>query len=146
MLPRSCELSDALRAIARGILDAGAAPPANWNAQRRYFTSIASDLERCRDAEEQRVMAMDLYLRTMEIAVRSHGRLLDGQPRYLVRALRKLDPAFFERARTALEELFRDGAAAPLVAVAREVLDSIGGPLASNYRQDFPPTFRLPLP
>jgi len=146
VLPQPCEVSSRLKEIARQLLDAGAPPPSSWTAPRRYFTSVSSDLERSADEDERRILAMELYPKLLETFLRSRGQLLDGQGRYLVRAVRKLDPAFFERARHAMAQCFGEGSVPPLLALTREVLDLIGGPLVDGYRQDFPPTFRLPLP
>lgn len=145
VLPQPCELSSKLKEAARQVMALGAAPPPSWNWFRRYFSSVLSDLERCADANEQWIMAMDLYLKTMEIFLRCQGQLLEGQGRYLVRSVKKLDAAFFDRAQIALARLFQDGSVSPLILVAREVLDRIGGPLTAGYRQDYPENFRLPL-
>jgi hypothetical protein len=88
---------------------------------------------------------MDLYVKVMDLFLRSHGQFA-GQGRYLVRSVKTFDPSFFDRAQTALAQLFRDGAVSPLIHLAREVLDLIGGPLTAGYRQDYLEKFRLPLP
>jgi hypothetical protein len=146
VLPEPCELASKLKEVARQVIGSGASPTKSWDAQRRYLSAASSDLERCADANEQWIIAMDLYIKIMDIFLRCHGQLLAGPARYLVRSVRKLDAVFFDRAQTALTRLFQDGAALPMVELTREVLDLIGGPLTKGYRQDYPEKFRLPLP
>lgn len=145
VLPQPCELASKLKEAARQIIALGAASPPTWNWFRRYFSSVLSDLERCADADEQWIMAMELYIKTMEIFLRCQGQLLHGQGRYLVRSVKQFDAAFFNRAQTAWAQLFQGGSVSSLILVTREVLDLIGGPLIAGYRQDYPETFRLPL-
>ena len=145
VLPQPCALASKLKEAARQVIGLGPPPQQSWNAPRRYFTCVLSDLERCADANERWIIAMDLYLKIMEIFLRGHGQLLNGQGRYLVRSVKKLDAVFFDRAQTALSRLFQDGSVSPLIQLTREVLDLIGGPLTEGYRQDYPEEFRLPL-
>jgi hypothetical protein len=146
VLPESCDPALTLKEVARGILASGPPPPPTWDAPRRYLSALISDLERSADADERWMMAMDLYVRIMDLFLRHHGQLLAGPGRHLVRSVRTFDALFFDRAQTALARLFRDGSVSPLIGVAREVLDLIGGPLTAGFRQDYPEKFRLPLP
>lgn len=145
VLPEPCELSSMLKEVARQVLDSGPPPPQNWDVPRRYLTAFASDLERCADAHEQQIIAMDLYMKIMDVFMRSHGQF-PFQGRYLVRAVKSFDTAFFDRAQSAVARLFQDGSVSPMIQVTREVLDLIGGPLTGGYRQDYSAKCRLPLP
>jgi hypothetical protein len=146
VLPEPCELASKLKEVARQVIASGPPPPQSWDVPRRYVSAVVSDLERCADTSERWIIAMDLYMRIMDIFLRCHGQLLNGPGRYLVRSVKRLDAVFFDRAQTALARLFRDGSVSPLIELAREVLDLIGGPLTAGYRQDFSGKFRLPLP
>jgi predicted nucleotidyltransferase len=145
VLPEPSELASKLKEVARQVIASGPAPPPNWDRPRRVLSAALSDVERCADADEQRLMAMDLYVKVMDLFLRSHGQF-SGQGRYLVRAVKTFDPVFFDRARTALDRVFQNDAVSPLIELAREVLDLIGGPLTAGYRQDYPEKLRLPLP
>jgi hypothetical protein len=145
VLPEPCEVASKLKGIARQVIVSGPLPPPNWNRPRRVMSALLSDVERCADPDEQRIIAMDLYVKVMDLFLRSHGQFA-GQGRYLVRAVKTFDASFFDRAQTALSQLFLDGTVSPLIQLAREVLDLIGGPLTAGYRQDYPEKFRLPLP
>lgn len=89
---------------------------------------------------------MDLYSRILDLFLRRNGQLLFGPGRHLVRSVRTFDTPFFDRAQSALAQLLRDGSLSPLIGVAREVLDLMGGPLTDGFRQDYPAKFRLSLP
>lgn len=145
VLPEPCELASKLKEVARQVIGSGPPSPPNWDRPRRVMTAVLSDLERCADADEQRMIAMELYVKVLDLFLRCHGQFA-GQGRYLVRSVKTFDAVFFDRAQTALMRLFRDGAVSPLIQLAREVLDLIGGPLTAGYRQDYPEKFRLPLP
>jgi hypothetical protein len=145
VLPEPCELASKLKAVARQVIGSGPPPPPNWDRPRRVMSALLSDLERCADADEQQIIAMDVYVKVMDLFLRAHGQFA-GQGRYLVRSVKIFDPSFFDRAQTSLVQVFRDGAVSPLSQLAREVLDLIGGPLTAGYRQDYPEKFRLPLP
>jgi hypothetical protein len=145
VLPEPCELASKLKEIARQVIGSGPAPPPSWDRPRRVLSAVISDLERCADPDEQRIIAMDLYVKTMDVFLRCHGQFA-GQGRYLVRSVRTYDALFFDRGRAALARVFEDGAVSALLQLAREVLDLIGGPLTAGYRQDYPEKFRLPLP
>lgn len=146
VLPESCEPASALKEVARAILASAPPLPTTWDTPRRYVSALISDLERSTDADERWMMAMDLYIRSLELFLRHHGRWLHGPGRHLVRSVKTFDALFFDRAQNALSLLFRDGSPSALIGVAREVLDLIGGPLTAGYRQDYPEKFRLPLP
>lgn len=146
VLPASCEVAVKLKEVARGIMAAGSPLPQNWDGQRRYLTAVLSDVERCADQDERWVLAMGLYFRIMELFLRRHGKLLSGPGRHLARSAKTFDALFFDRAQAAIACVFREGSPSALIGLAREVLDLIGGPLTTGFRQDFPETFRLPLP
>jgi hypothetical protein len=145
VLPAPCELAAKLQAIARHVLRSGPARPPDWDRPRRVMSALLSDLERCADADEQRVIAMDLYMKVLDLYLRCHGQFA-GQGRYMIRAVKAFDAAFFERAQSALARVFGEGAVSPLTGLGREVLDLIGGPLTAGYRQDYPEKLRLPVP
>jgi hypothetical protein len=145
VLPEPCELASKLKEVARQLIASGPPPPQNWDAPRRYVSAVLSDLERCADTNERWIIAMDLYIKIMDIFLRCHAQFA-GQGRYLVQSVRNFDAVFFERTQTALTRLFHDGSASPLIQLTREVLDLIGGPLTAGYRQDYPEKFRLSLP
>jgi len=146
VLPENCDPASALKEVARAILASGPPPLATWDTPRRYVSALISDLERSANADERWMMAMDLYIRILELFLRHHGQLLYGPGRHLVRSVKTFDAPFFDRAQSALAQLFADGSVSPLIAVAREVLDLIGGPLTAGFRQNYPEKFRLPLP
>jgi len=145
VLPEPSEVASKLKEVARQVIASGPPPPQNWDAPRRYVTAVLSDLERCADTNEQWIIAMDLYIKIMDIFLRRHAQFA-GQGRYLVQSVKNFDAVFFDRTQTALARLFRDGSASPLIQLAREMLDLIGGPLTAGYRQDYPEKFRMPLP
>jgi hypothetical protein len=146
VLPENCDPATALKEVARGILVSGPPPPPNWDAPRRYLSALLSDLERSADADERWMMAVELYTRILELFLRHHGQFLMGPGRHFVQSVKTVDALFFDRAQTALLGLSRDGSLSPLIGVAREVLDLIGGPLTAGFRMDYPEKFRLPLP
>jgi hypothetical protein len=144
VLPEPSALASRLKEIARRMLDSGPAPQTNWDTPRRYITAALSDLERCGDPDEQRMMAMDVYVKVIDIFMRCN-RQFSGQDRYLIRSAKRFDAVFFDRARVALTRVFEDGSVSSLTHLAREVLDRIGGTLEAGYRQNYPEKFRLPL-
>jgi hypothetical protein len=146
VLPEDCDPALTLKEVARGILASGPPPPPTWDAPRRYLSALISDLERSADADERSMMAQELYVRILDLFLRRNGQLLFGPGRHRVRSVRTFDAPFFDRAQTALAQLFRDGSLSPLIDVAREVLDLIGGPLTTGFRMDYPKNFRVPLP
>jgi hypothetical protein len=146
VLPEPCELASKLKEVARELIRSGPPPFPSWAMPRRHVTAVLSDLERCADANEQWIMAMDLYIKLMDIYLRCRGQLLAGQVRYLVRSARTLDPTFVDRAQSAMARLFQDGSVSPLTELAREVIDVIGGPLSAGYRENYSEKLRLALP
>jgi hypothetical protein len=145
VLPEPCELALKLKEVARQVIDSGPPPPQSWDVPRRYLSAFVSDLERCADANEQQIIAMDLYIKIMDVFLRCHGQF-PFQGRYLVRSVKSFDAVFFDRAQSALARLFQDGSVSPMIQLTREVLDLIGGPLTEGYRQDYSAKCRLPLP
>jgi len=145
VLPKGSDAALKLKEVAHRIMASGSPLPRNWDVQRRYLSSVLSDLERCTDVDEQQVLAMSLYFRMMELYLRRHGQLLAGPGRHLVRSVRRFDASFCDRAQAALARLFREGSSSMLIDVGRDVLDLIGGPLTTGFRMDYPKEFRLPL-
>jgi predicted nucleotidyltransferase len=145
VLPEPCATATKLKDIARRMLDSGPAPQKSWDPPRRLLTAALSDLERCADPDEQRMMAMDLYVRSIDLFLRFNGQFT-GTGRYLVRYAKNFDPAFHDCAQAALERVFRDGSVAAMVELVREVVNRMGGPLDAGYRQSQPEHCRLPLP
>jgi hypothetical protein len=146
VLPENCDPASALKEVAHGILASGPPAPPSWDSPRRYLSAHLSDLERSANADERCMMALELYTRTLELFLRYHGQFLMGPGRHFVRSVKAFDALFFDRAQTALGRVFRDGSLSPLIGVAHEVLDLIGGPLTAGFRLDYPEKFRLPLP
>lgn len=146
VLPNSSDAAVKLKEVAHDIMASGSPLPGNWDVQRRYLSSLLSDLERCADSDERWILGMSVYFRMMELYLRRHGRYLAGPGLHLLRAVRTFDASFCDRAQAALGRLFREGSSSMLVDVGREVLDLIGGPLTAGFRMDYPKEFRLPLP
>ncbi len=142
-LPEPTELSSKLKDVARQIL--ASAPPKRWDMLRHHMSAILSDLERCADLDESQFLAMHLYAMSLDMFLRSRGQFCQ-QGAYLVRSVKDLDAAFFGRAQAAVERLFQERSPRPLMEVARECLDSVGGTLEAGYRENYPATFRLALP
>ena len=90
------------------------------------------------------MMAIDLYGCMIDIFLRWHGQF-SNRGRYLVRAVKGFDAAFSDRAQAALTSLFQNDSLSPLMQLAREVLESIGGTLDHGYREDFSGKLRSPL-
>ena len=145
VLPQPCEVASKLKEVARGLLSSGPPREEKWDLPRRYVTAVLSDIERCADRDERRMMAMDLYVSMIDIFLRRHGQF-SNRGRYLVKAVKGFDAAFFDRAQTALAALFQNDSLSPLIQLAREVLESIGGTLDHGYREDYPGKLRSPLP
>lgn len=144
VLPQPCELASKLKEVARGLLRSGPPRPDKWDLPRRYLTAFLSDIGRCADRDERRMMAMNLYECIIDTFLRSHGQF-SNRGRYLVREVKRFDAAFSDRAQTALAAVFQDDSLSPLTELAREVLDSVGGTLDDGYREDFADKMRLPL-
>jgi len=142
-LPEPTELSSKLKDVAREIL--ASAPPKRWDVLRHHISAILSDLERCADADERQFLAMHLYAMSLDLFLRSRGQFCQQGP-YLVRSVKDLDASFFGRAQTAVERLFHEKTARPLMEIARECLDSVGGTMEAGYRENYPVTLRLALP
>jgi predicted nucleotidyltransferase len=145
VLPEPSALSSRLKEIARRMLESGPAPQTNWDTPRRYITAALSDLERCGDPDEQQMMAMDVFVKIIDIFMRCN-RQFSGQDRYLIRSAKQFDAVFFEQARLALARVFEHGSVSSLMHLSRDVLNRIGGTLDAGYRQNYPKEFRLPLP
>jgi predicted nucleotidyltransferase len=144
VLPQPCELASKLKEIARGLLRSGPPRPEKWDLPRRYMTAVLSDIGRCADRDERRMMAMDLYECIIDTFLRSHGRF-SNRGRYLVREVKRFDAAFSDRGQAALAAVFQNDSLSPLIQLAREVLDSVGGTLDDGYREDFSDKMRSPL-
>ena len=144
VLPQPCELASKLKEVARGLLRSGPPRPGKWDLPRRYMTAVLSDIGRCTDRDERRMMAMDLYGCIVDTFLRSHGQF-SNRGRYLVREVKKFDAAFSDRAQAALVAAFQDDSVSPLVQLAREVLEPIGGTLNQGYREDYSDKLRSPL-
>jgi predicted nucleotidyltransferase len=144
VLPQPCEVASKLKEVARGLLSSGPPREEKWDLPRRYLTAVLSDIERCADRDERRMMAMDLYISMIDIFLRWHGQF-SSRGRYLVRAVKRFDAAFFDRAQSAMVALLQNDSLSPLLQLAREVLESIGGTLDRGYREDYPGKLRSPL-
>lgn len=144
VLPQPCEIASKLKEVARGLLHSGPPRPEKWDLPRRYMTAVLSDIGRCADRDERRMMAMDLYECIIDTFLRSHGQFAN-RGRYLVRELKRFDAAFSDRAQAALVAVFQDDSFSPLMQLAREVLEPIGGTLDHGYREDYPEKLRSPL-
>lgn len=144
VLPQPCEIASKLQEVARELLRSGPPREEKWDLPRRYVTAVLSDIGRCADRDERRMMAMELYVRMLDIYLRRHGQF-SNRGRYLVRAAKRFDAAFFDRAQAALAAVFQNDSLSPLIQVAREVLESIGGTLDHGYREDYSGKLRSPL-
>jgi hypothetical protein len=144
VLPQPCELASKLKEVAEGLLRSGPARPEKWDFPRRYMTALLSDIGRCADRDERRMMAMDLYGSMIDTFLRWHGQF-SNRGRYLVREVKRFDAAFSDRAQAALAALFHDDSLSPLIRLAHEVLEPIGGTLDHGFREDYSDKLRLPL-
>ena len=144
VLPQVCEVASKLKEVARGLLSSGPPRTEKWDLPRRYLTAALSDIGRCADRDERRMMAVDLYISLIDIFLRWHGQF-SNRGRYLVRAAKRFDAAFSDRAEAALAAVFQNDSLSPLIQLAREVLDSIGGTLDHGYREDYSDKLRSPL-
>lgn len=144
VLPQPCELASKLKEVALGLLRSGPPRPEKWDLPRRYMTAVLSDIGRCADRDERRMMAMDLYECIIDTFLRSQGQF-SNRGRYLVREVKRFDAAFSDRAQAALVAVFQDDSLSPLTQLAREVLEPIGGTLDHGYREDYSGKLRSPL-
>jgi hypothetical protein len=144
VLPQPCELASKLKEVAAELRRSGPALPDKWDFPRRYMTALLSDIGRCADRDERRMMGMDLYGSMIDTFLRLHGQF-SNRGRYLVREVKRFDAAFSDRAHAALAALFQDDSVSPLTQLAREVLEPIGGTLDDGFREDYSDRLRLPL-
>ena len=124
----SDEEAEKVRQECAAALVAGPAPlPAAELDQLRYvLTDALDDLTHSRDAGESAVTAAGAWLRTAELALHAAGHWL-GAGKWLLRELRDCDPVLAQRWLAARDD------PAKVAALAREVLETAGGPLFDGY-------------
>jgi hypothetical protein len=123
-----------LKEEARAILARGPAPfSAEELAWQRYMiTDLLDDLEGARGWEEAVLIVPELLERVADLILVSHGCWI-GRGKWLLRALRRHDPATAERVMGALRAFHERGDQAPLLALAEEALEAVGGRLFAGY-------------
>ncbi|WP_043844130.1 nucleotidyltransferase domain-containing protein [Amycolatopsis taiwanensis] len=122
-------LGERLQAEMRRRLAEGpaAASPAELAAHRYELTDLLDDLTGAEDPAEIAFIACRVLTKTAQLALLS-GRHWQGTGKWLLRELRDHDPDLADRLAHALRVPAR------LAAMAREVLDDVGGPLRDGYR------------
>jgi predicted nucleotidyltransferase len=118
----------AIQARARQLLAAGPAPltagEIDW--YRYNLTWMLDDVAEATDAAEAALMAHDLVVTTIEAMLHARRAWL-GKGKWLIRNLREVDPEAAARMTAAQERFFHAGDRGPLLALAREVLEGMGG-------------------
>ena len=119
---------DEVQARCRAVLAEGPLPlPADELAWARYaLTDLLDDLVHSTDPGETAVIAADAWQATADLAL-DGARHWRGRGKWLVRELRDLDPAFAHRWLVARHR------PEAILALAREVLQTVGGPLFEGY-------------
>ena len=134
---------DEVQARCLAVLAEGPLPlPADELAWARYaLTDLLDDLVHSTDPGETAVIAADAWQATADLAL-DGARHWRGRGKWLVRELRDLDPAFAHRWLVARHR------PEAILALAREVLQTVGGPLfeGTTCRAPAPDTRSGPLP
>lgn len=143
-IPAADEFTESLKALATSILNEG---PAKWtdedaDASRYAITNLIDDLRDPRSPGEVLATMTALYPALADHYLRIRG-LWSAKDKTIPRALAAVDDAFAERFTNAFQELTAKGRTEPVIELASEILQSVGGFLFENYRRDAPEDWRV---
>jgi hypothetical protein len=133
----------AWRVRAQAMLDAGPPPltSARLDEFRYHITDRVDDLRDQRPAADIMATGVALYASLSELILRSRGAWA-AFGKWIPRRLKLLDPELEARFSAAFGALFAQADVRPVIALAEEVLQPLGGFLFAGYRSDAPETAR----
>ena len=133
-----------IKTLAKAQLNAGARVPHPPNA--RLTLTILINALRNEAAEDARiVIGLDL-LKNIETIILLHNGIGFTDGKYSAKALRHRAPHFVGQYIEAAKALCGSANTVPLLLLAEQVLDKLGGPLLVGFRYDYPPLRRSPNP
>lgn len=107
--------------------------------QRRYvLTALLDDLTSSVEGPELAYITWDIVAKATELTLSSNGKWL-GSGKWLARRLEEFDPALHSRLHDAACSSIIEGDRMALRLVVLQLLERVGGPLSSGYRQKAPP-------
>jgi hypothetical protein len=143
VLPSETPLSEALREEARSFLNAGPPPlkPVAIERMRYEITDAVDDLRGQRPLTEMVGCGVTLYRRLGSFILRTQNEW-NASGKWLPRLIARHDPQLAIRFDQAFRDLFRNGKADAVIALAEDVLRPHGGFLFAGYTVNADPSWR----
>jgi hypothetical protein len=142
-IPEANALSEALKARAAAIFDAGP-PPLDIESERRrryLVTDLLDDLRDPRSRDELLGTGARLYEELADYHLRSNGQW-SAKGKAIPRALQRANPALCTTFCQSFDQLFRHGDVEAVIHLTEALLESHGGLLFDGYRSDAPSSWR----
>lgn len=144
-IPRPTPQSQALKALAKSVIDMGPPPLADdeLRGMRYEIGDALDDIRAPRSYIEAVATGALLFNALANLYFRAAGRW-SATGKSVPRKLALADPDLSRKYNAAFEALFMRGDAQPVVALGEELLRAVGGPLFEGYRRDAPSDWRKP--
>lgn len=143
LIPIATAESNLLTAIASRIVLSGP-PQQDFSGVRWMVANIISDLKQSKDDHETLAIGVELYKILTTFFFRSRNQW-PASKKMTPRLLESIDPAVNERFHLVFSRLFSQGDADPVIKLAEELLQVVGGPISEGFKMNYATHARLSI-
>lgn len=141
LIPNATPESALLTTIATKVVSSGP-PQQDFTGVRWAVANMISDLRQSLDGHETLALGVELYKILTTFYFRSRNQWAVSK-KMTPRLLETLDPVINERFYLAFSELFSHGNANPVIKLAEELLQVVGGPISEGFKMNYATHARL---